>query len=647
MSKNTETTTTNTKLLAVNLDKLVVQKTNNRLRNGQTDDGIAHEFLPGFVARVVPRYSWLVPRKFIAINSASQGKKEHVMARLNWGMIGGGEGSQIGPAHRMGAQADGNFVLAAGALDHDPQRGKDYAQQLGVAADRAYGNWEEMLDGEKGRQDRVDLVTVATPNSTHFEITKAFLEAGFNVLCEKPMTMTVEEGEEIVKVAEASGKICAVNYCYSAYPLVREMRNMVANGNIGKVRLIVANFSHGHHGDATDADNPRVRWRYDPEMAGVSGQFADCGIHALHMASFISGDEVKELSADFASTIPSRVLEDDAMVNFRMEGGTVGRLWTSSVAIGRQHGFDIQVFGETGGLKWLSEQPNQVLYTPLGGRTQIVEKGEAGLSSEAARLSRVAIAHPEGFPMAVANIYLDLSAAIRGEPHGAFPTAVDGLRSMSAVYQCAASAKEKGAWLDARPPFFKIGSFLRRDRFHKAVADDDRIHGNDWHLRVAALAFYDHHRANLRIDSVLQRLPGIDVLNLDDIVAPSGARHPGKIGFTPGVCRLISGRAVRAIVDYHQNEVRWHVVPDGWECAEVCQHRSITIDGNDSLRLCEREPKTNRRRQSHRAEHVKVARLIQDRVQLLTWNPDVTNNQLVFEDRGDLFQNLGTDHWSP
>ncbi|MDJ0639831.1 MAG: Gfo/Idh/MocA family oxidoreductase [Paracoccaceae bacterium] len=374
------------------------------------------------------------------------------MARLNWGMIGGGKGSQIGPAHLLGARADGNFVLAAGALDVDAERGRAYAEELCVAPDRAYADWQEMLEGEKARADRIDLVTVATPNSTHFEITKAFLEAGFNVLCEKPMTMTVEEGEEIVKVARASGKICAVNYCYSAYPMVREMRHMVATGQIGKVRLVVANFSHGHHGDATDADNPRVRWRYDPAMAGVSGQFADCGIHALHMASFVVGDEVRELSADFASTIPSRELEDDAMVNFRMEGGTVGRLWTSSVAIGRQHGFDIQVFGETGGLRWASEQPNQVYYTPVGGRTQIMEKGEGGLSDEAARLSRVAIAHPEGFPLAVANIYVDLAAALKGEAHGAFPVAEDGLRSMAAVHQAVASAKAGGAWVDARPP---------------------------------------------------------------------------------------------------------------------------------------------------------------------------------------------------
>lgn len=377
------------------------------------------------------------------------------MAKLKWGMIGGGEGSQIGPAHRMGALADGRFEMAAGALDHRPDVGREYAQRLGVAADRAYGDWQEMLAGEKGRDDRIDLVTVATPNSTHFEITKSFLEAGFNVLCEKPMTMTVEEGEEIVQVAEKTGKICAVNYCYSAYPMVRQARAMVRNGEIGKPRVVVTNFSHGHHGDATDADNPRVRWRYDPAMAGVSGQFADCGIHAMHMASFICDDEVEKLSADFASAIDSRELEDDAMVNFRMQGGTIGRLWTSSVAIGRQHGFDIQVFGETGGLRWASEQPNQLIYTPVGGRTQIIEKGEGGLHEEAQRLSRVAIAHPEGFPLAVANIYCDLADAIAGETRDGLPNAAAGVRSMAAVHTAVASAKEGGVWMDARPSIFR------------------------------------------------------------------------------------------------------------------------------------------------------------------------------------------------
>lgn len=377
------------------------------------------------------------------------------MTKLKWGLIGGGEGSQIGPAHRLGAQADGHFDFVAGALDHRADVGRAYAQRLGIVADRAYGDWREMLAGESAREDRIDLVTVATPNSTHFEITKTFLEAGFNVLCEKPMTVTVEEGEEIVKIARANGRICAVNYCYSAYPMIRQARAMVRAGELGNIRLVVTNFSHGHHGDAEDADNPRVRWRYDPAMAGVSGQFADCGIHALHMAGFICDDHVTTLSADFASTISSRVLEDDAMVNFRMSKGTVGRLWTSSVAIGRQHGFDIQVFGEKGGLRWASEQPNQLIYTRTGGRTEIIEKGEGGLHDEATRLSRVAIAHPEGFPLAVANIYCDLADAIRGQARDGLPTAEDGCRSLAAVYAAVASAKDHGAWQEARPPMFR------------------------------------------------------------------------------------------------------------------------------------------------------------------------------------------------
>jgi predicted dehydrogenase len=385
------------------------------------------------------------------------------MAKLNWGMIGGGEGSQIGPAHRIAAGLDGAFAFVAGALDHRPEAGRAFAQSLGIAADRAYGDWREMLNGESKRKDRIDLVTVATPNATHFEITKSFLEAGFNVLCEKPMTITVEEGEEIVKIARATGRICAVNYGYTGYALVRHMRAMVARGDLGRVRLVVAEFAHGHHADAADADNPRVRWRYDPAQAGISAQFADCGIHAMHMASFVTGQEVEKLSADLASCIPSRALEDDVMVNFRMSGGVVGRLWTSSVAIGRQHGLTLQVFGEKGGLRWAQEQPNQLYWMPLGQRLQVIERGEAKLSPEADRASRVTIGHAEGMPLAFGNIYKDLAEAIHAQRSGTalaqaanlFPKAEDGLRSMAAVYAVAESGKKQGAWLDARPPMFR------------------------------------------------------------------------------------------------------------------------------------------------------------------------------------------------
>jgi predicted dehydrogenase len=375
---------------------------------------------------------------------------------MSWGLIGGGEGSQIGGTHRIAAGLDGAFRLAAGALDVDAARARDYAIRLGIPSDRAYGDWREMLSGEKSRADRVSLVTVATPNNSHFEITRAFLLAGFDVLCEKPLTTTVQEAEEIVRIARESGRICAVNYGYSGYALVRHARAMVARGDLGAIRVVVAEFAHGHHANAADADNPRVRWRYDPKLAGISSIVADCGIHALHMACFISGQKISSVSADFASTVPGRELEDDALVAFRMSGGAVGRLWTSAVAVGRMHGLNVQVFGEKGGLRWHQEQPNQLFWTPVGGRTSIIERGVAGLSADADRASRVTVGHAEGFFGAFGNIYADLAEQLRAKHEGreadplalACPSAEDGLRSVATVQAAVASARARGAWVD-------------------------------------------------------------------------------------------------------------------------------------------------------------------------------------------------------
>jgi predicted dehydrogenase len=378
-------------------------------------------------------------------------------------MIGGGEGSQIGPVHRIASALDAHFDFKAGALDADPVKGKDFATRLGVSADRAYGDWKQMLAGEKDRKDRIDLVTVATPNNTHYSISKAFLEAGIHVLCEKPMTVTVEEAEDLTKTARRTGAICAVNYGYTGYSLVRHMRAMIARGDLGKVRLVVVEFAHGFHADAADADNPRMRWRYDPAQAGISGQFADCGIHALHMASFVCGQNARELQADFISTIDSRKLEDDAMVNVRMDGGTTVRLWTSSVAIGSFHGFNIRVFGEKGGLRWAQQWPDQLQWTPLNGRTETIERGMGNLSPDAERATRIATGHSEGMLVAFANIYADLADVIAARKSGAqpnaaalhFPTAEDGLRSIAAIQASVNSAQSGGAWTDARPPMFR------------------------------------------------------------------------------------------------------------------------------------------------------------------------------------------------
>ena len=368
---------------------------------------------------------------------------------INWGLVGGGEDSQIGEAHRIAARLDNCFALTAGALDIDPQRGRAFAGELGIAPERAYGAWRDMLAGERDRPDRVGLVTVATPNATHFEISRAFLEAGFHVLVEKPMTMTVGEAEALQAIAQKSGRLLAVNFGYSGYPLVRQARAMVQEGDLGAIRVAVAEFAHGFHADAADAGNPRLRWRYDPAQAGASAVLADAGIHALHMIGYVTGQTITRLSAHFQSCVEGRQLEDDALLALDYSGGTTGRLWTSAVAAGQMHGLSIRIFGEKGGLRWHQEQPNQLFWTKLGEATRIVERGDAKLYPDAAAASRLAIGHTEGLPVAFANLYRDIAAAIHAgstAPQG-LPLAADGLEMARAVDAAARSAAEDGRWM--------------------------------------------------------------------------------------------------------------------------------------------------------------------------------------------------------
>ncbi len=371
------------------------------------------------------------------------------MDRIRWGLIGGGEGSQIGEAHRMGARMHDYYRMCAAALDADAARGKAFGINLGLSQDRAYGSWQEMLEGESGRDDKIELVTVATPNATHYEISAAFLKAGIHVLCEKPMTMTVEEGEALRRLSRETGCSLIVNFGYSGYPMVRQARAMVKKGILGKIRLMVAEFAHGFHSDAADADNPRIRWRYDPGQAGVSSIVADCGIHALHLATYISGQSVQSLSAHFESMVKGRELEDDASIQLRMSRGSVCRLWSSAVAIGHIHGLNIQIFGEQGGLKWHQEQPNQLYYMPLKGPLQVLERGQEGLSREAADSSRLTVGHTEGFLGAIANIYRDFYLGLRGDQSAMarLPSVDDGLEMVKVVHRASESARSGSRWM--------------------------------------------------------------------------------------------------------------------------------------------------------------------------------------------------------
>ncbi len=366
---------------------------------------------------------------------------------LKWGLIGGGKGSQIGEAHRVAARLDGDYQLTAGALDIDPQRAKEFADELGIPSDRAYPNWQEMLVKESAHSDPIDLVTIATPNATHYEIAKAFLEAGFHVLCEKPLTLTVAEAKDLVALAKRAGKTNAVNFGYSGYPMVRQARAMIDQGELGKVRVIVAEFAHGSHADAADADNPRVRWRYDPVQAGVSSVLADAGVHALHMAGFVLGQSLYEISAHFDSCLAGRKLEDNALLSLRYSEGTIGHLWTSAVAVGQCHGLNLRIFGEKGGLRWSQEFPNQLYWTPLGETTRILERGADYLSPEAQIASRITVGHAEGMLGAFGNLYSDLYRKIVDPvAKPLYPTFDEGLEMVKAVHAAVDSSKEGGVW---------------------------------------------------------------------------------------------------------------------------------------------------------------------------------------------------------
>jgi predicted dehydrogenase len=372
-----------------------------------------------------------------------------------WGLVGGGRDSQIGEAHRISARLDGLFTLTAGALDADAARGREFAIELGVDEVRSYGDWRVMRDAESKRppEERLNLITVATPNATHYEITRGFLEAGFNVLCEKPLTTTIEEAEALCTVAAEAGVICAVNFGFSGYPMAIQAREMIRRGDLGDIRVVVAEFAHGAHADGNDQDNPRVRWRYDPAEAGVSSAVADLGIHALHMAQFMIGQRITSISAHFDRCVPGRQLEDDALLAYRFDKATVGRLWTSAIACGQPQGFSMRVFGSKGGLRWHQESPDQLYWSPLGKATQILERGDSQLYPEAAAASRIIIGHVEGLFGAFGNIYRSLHAAIGAKPilessRPNFPTVQDGADMVRAVHASAASAALDGAWVD-------------------------------------------------------------------------------------------------------------------------------------------------------------------------------------------------------
>lgn len=361
---------------------------------------------------------------------------------LRLGMVGGGHGAYIGNIHRIAARLDGQWQLVAGAFDADPEKGRTFALAEGIDPARSYGTYQELIAGEAARKDRVDAVAICTPNFTHYPIAKALIEAGFDVICEKPLTATLEDAVALERLARDSGRFVGVTYTYSGYPMVHEARVRVAAGEIGAVRTVQVEYPLEWMATAIEAQgNAQAAWRTDPKKNGRGGSIGDIGTHAYHLAGFVTGLKLQSLTADLATFVGGRALDDNAHVMLRYQGGARGLLWSSQVAIGNSNGVRLRVFGENGSLQWFQEQPNELVLTPLNGRVQVIKRGADDLSADAKARTRTPPGHPEGYLEAFANLYAGFAEAIRARrdnrapsPIGQhLPTGYDGLKGVAFV----------------------------------------------------------------------------------------------------------------------------------------------------------------------------------------------------------------------
>jgi predicted dehydrogenase len=365
-------------------------------------------------------------------------------------MVGGGEGAYIGNIHRLASRLDGQWQLVAGAFDVDPLRGREFAIGQGLDPSRSYGSYQDLVSGEVGREDRVDAVAICTPNFTHYPIAKALIEEGFDVICEKPLTATLEDAVALEQLARDSGRFVGVTYTYSGYPLVHEARVRVARGDIGEVRSVQVEYPLEWMATAIEQQgNAQAAWRTDPKKNGRGGSVGDIGTHAYHLAGFVTGLKLDLLTADLATFVEGRALDDNAHVMMRYQGGARGLLWSSQVALGNSNGVRLRVFGSTGSFQWFQEQPNELIYAPLGGRVQIIKRGADEVSEDAKVRSRTPPGHPEGYLEAFANLYAGFAEAIRARkenrPPGLvgqnIPLAYDGLKGVAFVEAVVDSAE--------------------------------------------------------------------------------------------------------------------------------------------------------------------------------------------------------------
>ena len=377
--------------------------------------------------------------------------------KLRMGMVGGGQGAFIGGVHRIVAALDGQIELVAGSFSQDPENTRITGEQLYLDPDRCYDTYQEMAAAEAKlpAEKRIDFVSIVTPNVSHFPIAKTFLDAGFHVVCDKPMTYTLVEAEELVKIVDDSGLIFGLTHNYTGHPLIRHARQLFQSGEMGTVRKVIVEYlqdflmvPHEKLGQK------QAEWRVDPKRSGIGGTMGDVGTHCVNLLEYVTGDPIKELAADKSTFLPDRTLDEDVNALLRFEGGGKGVLSISQVATGEENGLTLRVYASEGAIKWAQENPNYMDLYRYGEPRQTLTRGQGYLSDVAAAATRIPTGHPEGYLEAFASIYVGVAEAVRcyidGNPMKTeeynFPTVYDGLRGMQFIYAAVESAENNSAW---------------------------------------------------------------------------------------------------------------------------------------------------------------------------------------------------------
>ncbi|HEX4765094.1 MAG TPA: Gfo/Idh/MocA family oxidoreductase [Lichenihabitans sp.] len=383
-----------------------------------------------------------------------EGRSEKRGRKIRLGMVGGGEGAFIGAVHRIAARLDDRYDLVAGSLSATPEKAARSAAAIGLDPARSYPDFVAMAKAEAARPDGIEAVAIVTPNHMHAPPARAFLEAGIHVICDKPLTTSLEEALALKAIVDRSGLVFALTHNYTGYPLVRHAREMVRSGELGDIRIVQVEYPQDWLAEKIeDSGHKQAEWRSDPARAGAGGCIGDIGTHAFNLAHFITGLEVDELCAELTTFVPGRRLDDNVQVLLRYAGGARGALWTSQVAPGHENGLRIRVYGSKAGIEWLQAEPNRLVLSPLGKNQEIVTRNGAGANAANRRVSRVPPGHPEGYLEGFATIYSEVAEAIvaaraggRPPPEVTFPTIEDGVKGLAFIETAVRSSKAGGVW---------------------------------------------------------------------------------------------------------------------------------------------------------------------------------------------------------